>query len=66
MNKFLTKQEVLNIIIAKVNEAYSDSTGGFELLCDLFEAAHNYTIDNRLKFDEKSGKFEVWEETNYN
>ena len=66
MNKFLTKQEVLNTIIANVNKAYSDPEGDYANLCLLFEACYGYSVDMRLKFDEKSGKFEVWEETNYN
>ena len=66
MNKFLTKQEILDIIIANVNKAYSDSEGDYANLCLIFESCYGYCVDMRLKFDEKSGKFEVWEETNYN
>ena len=62
----LTKQQVLDAIIRKVNEAYSDPTNDFERLCDIFEACHGYDIDKNIEYLPSLDVFNVWEETNLN
>lgn len=62
----LTKQQVLDAIIKKANEAYSDSNDNYEHLCDIYEACHDYSIDQNIEFLPQLDLFHVWETTNLN
>jgi len=56
----LTKQQIINDIIFKINAANHDD------LCDIWEAAQGFNIDMRLKYHKDKDLFEVYEETNLN
>ena len=56
----LTKLQVFDSIISQMNKASNND------LCDIFESAHDFCIDMRLKYNKKEDLFEVFEEENYN
>jgi hypothetical protein len=57
----LSKQQVLDIIIANVNRAYSNKNDGYDDLCTVFEATFDYDVDMQLKYDPTQDKFLVYE-----
>lgn len=41
----LSKQEVFDSARQMLDKAYSDEAGGFEKLCEIWEAAHGYDLE---------------------